>query len=44
MGFALGPTELIILIILGLPILAGLFFLVYWLVGGGKRDDGASDQ
>ena len=44
MGIGLGPTELIILIILGLPILAGLFYLVYWLAGGGKSDDGSSDQ
>jgi len=44
MGFGLGLMELIILVILGLPLLAGIFFLVYWLAGGGKRDDGSTDQ
>ncbi len=42
--FGIGPMELIVLIILGLPVLAGIFFLVYWVAGGGRRDDGPSDQ
>lgn len=42
--FGLGPTELIILLILGLPVLAGIFFVIYWLSGAGKRDDDAGDE
>lgn len=41
---AIGPLELIILIIVGLPILAGIFFFIYWMTGFGKSDDGSNNQ
>jgi len=40
----IGFPELIILMILGLPVLAGIFFFIYWMTGSGKGDDGSSDQ
>jgi hypothetical protein len=34
----LGIPEILILAVLVLPLLAGLFVLIYWLVGGFKKD------